>query len=159
MAGLLGHAKAPRLEVVDIGSPKGRRVVAREPISKGSYVCEYRTYRVYPVGSDEAKSLAKEYELNQEGSYVLQTAHPVPGVGRRLCFDATRRFKDVGRLINHSALRYNIKPCKPVYVRSKWQVGMVAVRDIGIHEELTYDYGVRTEGWMKAEGHSFMLDH
>ena len=61
----------------------------------------------------EEKSLAKEYQLNDEGSYILQTAYPVPGVGKRLCFDATRRLKDVGRLINHSASRYNIKPGKP----------------------------------------------
>ena len=74
-----------------MGPPKGRGVVAKEGIARGEYVCEYRTYRVYPVGSKEEKTLAEEYEKNGEGSYVLQTAHPVPGVGR-LCFDATRRF-------------------------------------------------------------------
>ena len=142
MAGLLGHTKAPHLEVVDHRPPKGREVVAREPIKKGQYVCEYRTYWVYPVGSDEAKSLAREYELNNEGSYVLQTAYAVPGVGHRLCFDVTCRYKDVGKFINHSAL---VKSSEPAHVRNKWRVGMVAVRDIPMNEELTYDYGVRTE--------------
>ena len=28
---------------------------------------------------------------------------------------------------------------------------MIAVRDIVVNEELTYDYGVRTEGWMKVK--------
>ena len=87
----MGYTKTPRLEVVNLGPPKGRGVVAREAIEKGSYVCEYRTSKVYPVGSSEEKSLAKEYQLNGEGSYILETAHPVPGVGKRLCFDATRR--------------------------------------------------------------------
>ena len=154
MAGLLGHTKAPRLEVVDFGPPKGREVVAKEPIKKGQYVCEYRTYRVYPVGSEEAQSLAREYERNNEGSFVLQTAYAVPGVGHRLCFDATRRFKDVGRLINHAASGYNLKPSKPMYVRNKWRVGMVAVRGIPMDAELTYDYGVRKEGWMRVRGGS-----
>ena len=34
-----------------MGPLKGRGVVAREVIRKGQYVCEYRTHRVYPVGS------------------------------------------------------------------------------------------------------------
>lgn len=150
LEGLLGHTNAPCLEVVDFGPPKGRGVVAKQPIQKGQYVCEYRTYRVYPVESDEAKSLAKEYDLNHEGSYILETAWPVPGVGHRLAFDATRRFKDIGRLVNHRASGYNLKPCKPTYVRKKWRVGMVAVRHIPVNEELTYDYGTRTESWMRV---------
>lgn len=80
-AGLLGHSGAPRLEVVDFGMNKGRGVVAMEKIAKRTYVCEYRTYRVYPVGSEEETKLAREYEINGEGSYILHTAYPVPGVG------------------------------------------------------------------------------
>ena len=148
-SGLLGHSPSPKLEVVNFGRNKGRGVVALEPISKGTYVCEYRTYRVYPVGSPEAAELAKEYELNGEGSFVLETAYPVPQLGVCMCFDATRRYKDVGRLINHSSVGCNLKPAMPVYVRGKWRVGMIAVRDIFVGQELTYDYGVRTEVWMK----------
>ena len=113
-------------------------------------MCEYRTYRVYPVGSVEEATLAEEYERNGEGSYVLQTAYSVLGFGR-LCFDATRRYKDVGRLINHSLAGFNIKPGKLLYVWGKWRVGMVAVRDVVEGEELTYDYGVRSERWMKVK--------
>ena len=29
---------------------------------------------------------------------------------------------------------------------------MIAVRNVAVDEELTYDYGVRTEGWMKVKG-------
>ena len=70
MEGLLGHTRRPHLEAVH-SSSKGRAVVAREGISKGQYVCEYRTYRVYPVGSEEEARLAREYTLNEEGSYIL----------------------------------------------------------------------------------------
>ena len=35
-------------------------------------------------------------------------------------------------------------------MRGKWRVGMVAVRGIAEGEELVYDYGVRSEDWMKA---------
>ena len=148
MAGLLGHTQAPRLQVVDFGPKKGRGVVALERISKGSYVCEYRTYRVYPVGSEEEAEMAREYKLNDEGSYVLQTAYSVPGVGARLCFDATRRYNDIGRLINH-LVPFNLKVGPPFFLRDKWRVGLIAIRDVFVGQELTYDYGVRTEVWMK----------
>ena len=68
-----------------------------------------------------------------------------------MCFDATRQFKDLGRLINHSPVGYNLKPGTPLFVRGKLCVGMMAVRDIAIGQELTYDYGVRSEGWMKSK--------
>lgn len=148
-SGLLGLSPAPKLQVLDFGTGKGRGVVAMQPIPKGAYVCEYRTYRVYPVGSAEEAKLAHEYDLNGEGSYVLQTAHPVPEFGARLCFDATRRYRDVGRLINHSSSLYNLKPGPPLFLRGKWRVAMLAVRDIFVGQELTYDYGVRSENWMK----------
>ena len=148
-SGLLGHSRSPKLEVVNFGQNKGRGVVASEPISKGAYVCEYRTYRVYPVGSAEEAKLAEEYEINGEGSFVLQTAYSIPQFGVRLCFDATRRYNDIGRLINHSPDVYNLKPGQPLYVRGKCRVGMLAVRDIFVGQEITYDYGVRSEMWMK----------
>ena len=90
MEGLLGHTKAPCLKVVDFGPPKGRGVVAKQPIEKGQYLCKYRTDCVNPLGSDEAKSLAQHYEVNNEGSYVLETSYPVPQVGHPLAFDATK---------------------------------------------------------------------
>ena len=139
--------------MVDFGRGKGRGVVAMQRIAKGEYVCEYRTYRVYPVGSVEEAQHSREYEVNGEGSYVLQTAYPVPEFGARLCFDATRRYSDVGRLINHSSALYNLKPGTPLFLRGKWWVGMVAVRDIFPGQELTYDYGVRSENWMRKTPH------
>lgn len=118
----------------------------------GSYVCEYKTYRVYPVGSPEESQLANEYDANEEGSYVISTAYPVPQFGARLCFDATRRYRDVGRLINHCSLTPNLKLGKPLFLRGKWRVGMIALRNVFVGQELTYDYGIRSEQWMKRSG-------
>ena len=43
------------------------------------------------------------------------------------------------------------KPGRPIHLRGKWRVGLVAVRDINIGDEVTYDYGVRSEPWMRVE--------
>ena len=141
MRGLTGQTKPSRLQVVHLGPPKGRGVIARDPIQKGQYVCEYRTYMVYPLHSPLRRELETEYERNGEGSYVLETAHPVKDIGR-LCFDAIRRYRDVGRLINHSP-RPNLKLGRPHYLREKWRIGLLALYDIPRGQELTYDYGVR----------------
>ena len=85
--GLLGQSPRPKLRVVFLGS-NGRGVAAAETIAAHTYVCEYRTYRVYPVGSALEKQLAEEYATNSDGCYVIRTAYHIPDVGR-LCFDAT----------------------------------------------------------------------
>ena len=104
---------------------------------------------MYPRGSSEENQLTAEYVKNGEGSYVLETAYSIPEIGTRLCFDATRRYRDIARLINHSMVGCNLKPCRPIYIRGKWRVPMMAVRDIFVGQEITYDYGVRSEEWMK----------
>ena len=76
------------MEVVDYGT---KRVVAKEPIVKQRYICEYKTYRVYAVDSAEERKLAEMYEKNKEGSYVLYTQYVVPEFEAQLCFDATKK--------------------------------------------------------------------
>ena len=152
----MGHVRSAELEAVELGPPKGRGVVAVERIQKGQYVCEYRTWKVYPVGTQEEDKYSTEYELNDEGSFVIYTAYPTSHLGERLCFDATRRSKDMGRLINHST-KGNIKLGKPLHLRGKWRIGFVAIRDIEIGEELTYDYGVRGEEWMSGRKRAMAL--
>ena len=66
------------IEVRDAGR-KGRGVFATVPISKGLYLCEYRTCRVYHP-SKKSKYEA-EYTKNGEGSYSLETQY-----GKRLVF-------------------------------------------------------------------------
>ena len=45
-------------------------------------------------------------------------------------------------IINHSSVRCNLKAMRPLYVKGKWRV---AIGDIAVGQELTYDYGVLDE--------------
>jgi len=77
----------------------------------------------------------EEYEWNGEGSYILEGQTPKGWV----CLDVTRRMGSVDCLLNHS-LNPNLKPFRPLHIREKWRVGFLAVRDIKLAEELTWDY-------------------
>jgi len=33
------------------------------------------------------------------------------------------------------------EPIQPLFVWGKWRVGFLAIRDVGVGEELTWDYG------------------
>ena len=125
----------------------GRGVVARETIVKGVYVCEYNTSSVYPAQDREPDQI---HSRNARGLYVMESAFEIePGSGQ-LCFDATDRFHHPGRYTNHVTKGANLKPMKPVYVRGKWRVGFLALREIQVGEELCYDYGMRTdEEWTR----------
>lgn len=109
-------------------------------IPKGTYLCEYRTTKVY-----HPKQRAKyedEYIKNGEGSYLLETNY-----SPKLIFDATRCYDQFGRFINHSN-KGNCNYWHPLFVRGKYRVGFITTRDISEGEELTYHYGIRNEPWM-----------
>ena len=143
----MGMTTPPHLKAVHLGPPKGRGVITQQDIAKGDFVCEYRTYKVYQANSSEEKRLAEEYKLNGEGSFVVYTAYPT--ASERLCFDATRRYRDVARLINHSP-KPNLRLFKPLHLWGKWRIGLYAGVDIVKGSELTFDYGVREKKWMKV---------
>lgn len=57
----------------------------------------------------------------------------------------------IGRLINHApGQEANCRPHPPLYVRGKWRVGFVTTKEIPAGEEVTYDYNVRGEDWLKT---------
>lgn len=116
--------------MVHLGHPKGRGVITTEKIAKGDFFCEYKTYKVYPLNSPLHLQLQDEYDKNGEVSFTIETANPFSNIGR-LCFDATRRYCDVGWLINHAPRPLpNLKLGRPQYLREKWRVAMVALKDI-----------------------------
>ena len=143
--GLAGKCPRPNLQVKTL-SETGRGVIALEPIGKGRYVCEYKTSSVYPASS--RKEREQEHARNDAGSYVIDTAYAVEG----LSFDATERYHHQGRYINHAARGFNLNMKGPYYMRGKWRIGFVTVRDVKEGEELCYDYGMQTEGWLR-KGH------
>lgn len=119
-------------------------------ISKGQWLCEYKG-ATYP--RKEMEKYIDEYDKNNEGCYIITSKHPVGG-GTRLCWDATRHLHQYGRYINH-ALQPNAILTSPLYVRGKWRLGFLAVKDIAVGDEVVWDYGVRGE---KEWGRSRLMD-
>lgn len=118
---------------------RGRTVHAKESISKGDFVAEYKYSMSYP--RKNRAEMEGEYEINGEGCYVIDIQ--LPG-GKWVCIDATRNYWCWARYINHAVpSNANIKMFKPLLIKGKWRVGFVAIRDIRKGEELLYDYGVQ----------------
>lgn len=109
-------------------------------ISKGQWLCEYKGL-VYP--RRDMKAHIDQYDKNGEGCYIITSKHPV-GDETRLCWDATRYLHQYGRYMNH-AQHFNATTTTPQYIRGKWRIGFLAVRDIVAGEEVLWDYGVRGE--------------
>ena len=127
---------------------KGRGVISRQPIWKGEYVLEYKSKEVYKrSGMDDH---IHQYDLTGEGSYIME----VQTKEGWYCLDATRRMGSLGRLLNHSA-NPNLKPFRPLWVRGKWRVGFLAIRDIAAGEELTWHYSCPPQGhqWLYRHPH------
>lgn len=143
--GLAGKTRRPKLNIKELPET-GRGVIALEHIQKGCYVAEYKTSAVYPAA--ERGSIDYQHDINEAGSYVIETAYSAPGL-KKLCFDATERYHHPGRYINHVPRGFNLKLKGPYFIRNKWRVGFVAVRDVEAEEELCYDYGLRSEAWMR----------
>ena len=85
----------------------------------------------------------EEYTMNEEPCMILEVETPKGW----FCLDATRRFNTLGRLLNHAPPRKaTAKPTKPLFIKGKWRVGVVAARDLQMGEELTWDYGCPPQG-------------
>ena len=120
---------------------------ALETIPKNGYICESKTHR--PPYPRSEKAIEQEYPHNQEGCYIVEARGPTGW----LCFDATRRYDQYGRYINHAPERMaNARLANPVLINGKLRLGVVAVREITMGEEISYDYGVRGEEWLPCAG-------
>ena len=84
------------------------------------YICEYKTTNVYKTAEFIPKQ--REYEKNHETSATISFK-----VGQKNYFyDATRRFNQMGRYMNHSR-RPNIRRYPPMFVRGKSRIGMYSI--------------------------------
>ena len=95
IVGLEGGKVGAKLDVNEFPG-KGRGVVTMEDISSGEFVAEYKLKEVYKRGWKAAH--VKEYEKNNESSYILE-------VQTSDDWDATRQMGSIGRLINHSSIQ------------------------------------------------------
>ena len=116
---------------------------AKGKISKGQWLCEYKTHRIYDW--KERTLYEEEYKTNDEGCYIVDSKYNLPGVGH-LCFDATRCYQQIGRYLNH-AKSPNATLTQPIHVCGKWRIGFLAIRDINIGDEVVWDYGVEGDIW------------
>ena len=146
----MGKGQA-KLEVKDAGV-KGRGVFTTDTVHSGDFLCEYKTCRP-PFPRKEKEQIQTEYVFNDEGSYIVEAQDPD---GRWMCFDATRRVDQFGRYINHAPNQLtNAKVAKPLLVKGKLRLGVVAVKTIKPGQEVLYDYGVRGEKWLTIAGTLF----
>jgi len=122
-----------KLRVFDAGR-KGVGVETLEPISRGSFVCEYSGEL---LSCRSARRRAKNADPAIH-NYVLAVREFFGAKSLTTYVDATY-VGNVGRLINHSC-EPNLF-VQPVRVDNAVpRVALFALRDIPVHTELTYDY-------------------
>ena len=82
---------------------KGRSVFARKQILKGEFICIYKgdlcTYSKF-------RRRCKKYEELDMGSYIIEFKFRE----KRWAIDGTKEDGSIGRLINHSKKKSNVKP-------------------------------------------------
>lgn len=115
---------------------KGRGVVTTRVFRRGEFVVEYAGEL---VSLAEARLREDCYASDQSTGcymyYFRQGQH-------QYCIDATPESGKLGRLVNHS--RNGNLVTKVVYIGSRPHLVLLANQDIGVGEEVTYDYGDRS---------------
>ena len=66
--------------------------------------------------------------------------------GRVMIFDGTRPTNQIGSLLKHLT-QPNFKPFLPVFVRGKYRIEFLELKDISKDTELTWDYNYRDPKW------------
>ncbi|GMT17305.1 hypothetical protein PFISCL1PPCAC_8602, partial [Pristionchus fissidentatus] len=116
---------------------KGRGIRAGRSYVKNELVVEYRGDM---IDYETAKLREEEYGRDHSiGSYMYFFKYK----NKHWCVDATKESPFKGRLVNHSALRPNLKT-KVVEMGGQHHLILIAKRSIEEGEELLYDYGDRT---------------
>uniref|UniRef100_A0A914W6J2 [histone H4]-lysine(20) N-methyltransferase n=1 Tax=Plectus sambesii TaxID=2011161 RepID=A0A914W6J2_9BILA len=124
------------LKIIQIPT-KGRGVVAARIFAKNEYVVEYKGELIDRVA---AKKREEEYSQDSSvGCYMYYFDYK----GKHYCVDATKESPYLGRLVNHSARKPNLKT-KVIEIKSIPHLVLIAKRLIEVDEELLYDYGDRT---------------
>ncbi|KAL0051651.1 hypothetical protein WJX82_011245 [Trebouxia sp. C0006] len=132
---------SPQVEVF-LTTNRGWGVKAAEPIAKGTFIIEYAGEVVSDVECERRMQVAKQ--TGEPHFYMMELS---PG----LIIDA-RDKGNVARLINSS--------CAPNCQSQKWhdaaigevKVGIFALTDIPVGEELSYDYQFQHYGLAQAAG-------
>ncbi|XP_075947876.1 uncharacterized protein LOC142949895 [Anarhichas minor] len=132
------------VSIKSFGGEKGLGVVATRPFSKGDIVCDYHGE---VITADEGNKKMESLE-NQPGYMFFFKSGD-----RALCIDAHTHpckchanVETVGRRINHSCKKPNLKPLQCVLKVDGEDTCVIlfkTLRDIKVDEELRFDYGVQ----------------
>ena len=109
---------------------------ASNDIPKNFFICEYKTTKV--CSKNEYMQRSFEYEKNNETCAAVEAKIE----GRINYFDATRRYNQFGRYINHSTAP-NVRPHPPIFIRGKYRLAFTSVVEIPSGDELVWDYNFR----------------
>jgi len=125
-----------RLLIESRNSPiHGRGVYARTSIARGTRIVEYTGKRITKTEAikREAARLARQARGQDSSVYIFN-------LNQRYDLDG-RSSKNIARLINHSC-----EPnCRSETIRG--HVWIIAKRDIGAGDELSFDYGFPLKEW------------
>ncbi|KAL3863015.1 hypothetical protein ACJMK2_004797 [Sinanodonta woodiana] len=135
----------------------GKGVFAKEFIKKGEVVCDYHgdlishkegmiLYNQYP---EDINPFMFFFEFNG-------AKHCIDGNKNCNCHDFSKDQKK-GRLINHSKSHPNIF-CKPRLLDNVPRVLLYAKCDIGLGEELKFDFGVANDSISREDGANAFLE-
>ena len=129
--------KEEGVAIQDFGQ-KNRGIVTTMPFKKDDFVIQY-------IGDlmSATNARAKEEIYAQDATIGCYSYYFEFG-DDNWCIDATEESKYMGRLINHSRKNPNLKP-KKIEVDGLPHLIFLAKRDIGIGEELLFDYGDRSK--------------
>eukprot|EP01104_Vermistella_antarctica_P011445 TRINITY_DN3199_c0_g1_i1.p1 TRINITY_DN3199_c0_g1~~TRINITY_DN3199_c0_g1_i1.p1 ORF type:complete len:649 (-),score=141.51 TRINITY_DN3199_c0_g1_i1:55-2001(-) len=148
---LEGHYVPCKVEELE---QRGKGVIIQQSVCSGQFICEYFGDL---LTKQEAEAREESYADQVEGDevhmecYMFYFAH----CNKTYCIDATNvdytldDFRSFGRFINHSRTSGNLRPVR-VSIDDKPRLCFVADRDIGMGEELTYDYGDQNADNMEA---------
>jgi len=124
---------------------KGRGVLTTKRFLKGEPVVEYKGILLsYSEAKAKQDSGGDPTYMYYHGGVQSYCSRP-----QRFCVDASWDSGKFGRLVNHSKKKPNCE-VKVEMVHKEPHLILVALHDIGVGEELTYDYGIKDKAYMKA---------
>ena len=133
---------------------KGRCLFLRSQVAKkDTFLMEYSGDLITPK---QAYSRERLYRANGEGCFMINFNYQ----NKRFIMDATRRYHNLARLLNHSK-KPNCKLHGAISTDPTTdtpRLAIYALHDIYRNQELTLDYGIRlkTLTWLQSEDALFL---
>lgn len=122
---------------------KGEGLFSTSPIEQGEFVCEYKGELLSNLTASKKRNKwppdVDDWTTEGNFSFFFETKS-----GQQFCIDANNS-TCMGRKINHSRKKFNVKPIVIEEVKGKPRLFFKAVRNIPVGEEILYDYGEKAQ--------------